>query len=47
MTWTVHVGLTLKDGTRLEPGDTYDGKLPRWVEKQGMAVRHDNDEDDQ
>ena len=25
------VGLTLKDDTRLEPGDLYPGKPPKWL----------------
>ena len=31
------VGLTLKDGTRVEPGDDYPGRPPKWLIEQGKV----------
>ena len=28
------VGLTLKDGSRIEPGEPYPGKPPKWLVEQ-------------
>lgn len=36
--YTVHSGITLKDGTRLEPGERYEGRLPAWLVRQGHAT---------
>lgn len=33
------VGLTLKDGTRIEPGEPYPGKPAKWLIEQGK-VKH-------
>lgn len=46
MTYQIVRGITLKNGRRLEPGDTYRGKLPKWVVDQGHAVREQDDTED-
>ena len=32
------VGLTLKDGTRIEPGDLFPGSPPAWLIEQGKVT---------
>jgi hypothetical protein len=33
------VGLTLKGGDRVEPGDVYPGRPPKWLLEQGKVKR--------
>lgn len=33
------VGLTLKNGDRVEPGDPYPGRPPKWLLEQGKVKR--------
>lgn len=40
-TYRIKTGMNLKGGRRLEPGDTYTGRLPKWVVDQGHAVKDD------
>lgn len=42
MTYLIVTGITLKSGRRLEPGEVYNGKLPKWVVEQGHAVKEDD-----
>ena len=35
--WVAVVGLTLKDGTRVEPGEDYPGVPPKWLITQGKV----------
>lgn len=37
--YKIRTGMNLKNGKRLEPGDTYTGQLPKWVVDQGHAVK--------
>ncbi len=36
-TWKAVVGLTLKDGTRVEVGEDYPGSPPKWLIVQGKV----------
>lgn len=43
-TFEATVGLVLRDGRRIEAGDTFTvARLPRWVVEQGAAVRVDEE----
>ena len=33
------VGLTLKDDTRVEAGDPYPGRPPKWLKDQGKVTK--------
>jgi hypothetical protein len=44
-TYVAQVGLTLKDGRRVESGETFEvARLPKWVADQGAVVRVEEDE---
>jgi hypothetical protein len=38
-TYVAVVGLTLKNGDRVEPGDPYPGRPPKWLKDQGKVKR--------
>lgn len=40
--WVAVVGITLADGTRLERGDLYPGRPPKWLVDQGHVVKGDD-----
>ena len=35
--WKAVIGLTLKDGSRVEPGKDYPGQPPKWLIVQGKV----------
>jgi len=37
-TYVAVVGLTLKNGDRVEPGDKYPGKPAKWLIEQGKVI---------
>ena len=36
--WVATVGLTLKNGKRVEPGEPYPGNPPKWLKDQGKVT---------
>ena len=36
--WVATLGLTLKDGTRVEQDEPYPGNPPKWLKDQGKVI---------